>query len=170
MRPSVHKITAALAATEVHTPSSVFKVNLDQETLQIPYRVYYNRALLRWKLLSSYGVEKLVLACVGTRHYDGYLRQQCVRSLLRSDVNWVLPYIVQLAAEYVVEIVDDVATGIGSLDSSFIVEFVKQNPAYIATFGRRVTSYWNEYHRDSYPFRSDYPGSKVLAYLLHTLE
>ena len=166
----MHKIAAALAATEVHTPSSVFMVNLDQEALQIPYRVYYNQALLRWKLLSSYDVEKLVLACLGTRHHDGYLRQQCLRYLLRSDVNWVLPYIVQLAGEYVVEIVDEVATNIGSLDSSFIVEFVKQNPVYFATFGRRVTSYWNEYHRHSYPLRSDYPGSKVFAHLLHTLE
>jgi hypothetical protein len=90
--------------------------------------------------------------------------------LLCSEVYWTLPYIVQLAGEYVVEIVDDVAAGIVSRDRSSVAEFAKQNPAYLATFGRRVTSYWNEYHRGSYPCRSDYPGSKVLAYLLRTLE
>jgi hypothetical protein len=129
-----------LARTESHAPSSVFKIKVDQETLKIPYRLYYNGELLRLKLHTSYGVKKLVLACLGTRHHDGYLRQQCLGYLLRSDVCWVIPYIVQLAGEYVVEIADEVAEGIVSCDSSFIAEFAKQNPDYLATFSRRVTS------------------------------
>ncbi|MCS0630322.1 hypothetical protein NX786_13345 [Telluria mixta] len=140
-------------------------VKIDHETLQIPYRLYYNRELLRLRLHTSYGIKKLVLACLGTRHYDGYLRQQCLRYLLRSEACWVFPYIVQLAGEYVVEIADEVAEGIVDRDSSSIAEFVRQNSDYLATFGRRVTSYWNEYYRRAYPCRDHYPGSKVLAHL-----
>lgn len=163
-------IAAPLAATEIARPLGAFSVNLDEETLQIPYRVYYSHGLLRSNLLGSCGDTKLVLACLGTRHYDGYLRQQCLRYLLNSDESWVLPYLVQLAGEYVLEIVDEVAATIGSLDSSSVAAFVRRNPAYLATFARRVTSYWNEYYRHVYPRRSDYPGSKVLALLLHTVE
>ena len=82
----------------------------------------------------------------------------------------MIPYIVQLAGEYVVEITSEVADGIVSLDSSSIVKFARQNPNFLATFGRRVTSYWNEYYRRAYPCRDDYPGSRVLAHLLHSLE
>jgi hypothetical protein len=145
-------------------------VKIDDETLKIPYRLYYGLELLRLKLHTSYGVEKLVLACLGTRHYDGYLRQQCLGYLLRSETCWVIPYIVQLAGEYVVEITSEVADGIVSLDSSSIAKFARQNPDYLATFSRRVTSYWNEYYRRAYPRRDDYPGSKVLAHLLHSRE
>ena len=145
-------------------------MNVDHEGLQIPYRLYYSPDLLRWKLGNSDGVEKLILACLGTRHYDGYLRQQCLGHLLRNVASWITPYIVQLAGEYVVEIVDDVATGITLRNTSSLPAFARENPDYLATLGRRVTSYWNAYHRRAYPNRSDYPGSKVMAYLLNTLE
>jgi hypothetical protein len=166
----VRDITASLASTETHAPSSVFVVKLDKETLQIPYRVYYNAGLLRLKLHASHGLKKLVLACLGTRHHDGYLRQQCLGYLLRRNEFWMIPYIVQLAGEYVVEIAEKAAEGIEFCDSASVSEFAKQNPEYLATFSRRVTSYWNEYYRPAYPCRDDYPGSKVLAHLLHPSE
>jgi hypothetical protein len=170
LRPLVRDVAALLARTETHAPSDVFMVKIDHETLEIPYRLYYSRELLRLKLHTSYGIKKLVLACLGTRHHDGYLRQQCLGYLLRSEACWVIPYIVQLAGEYVVEIANEVADGILSRDSSSIAEFARRNPDYLATFGRRVTSYWNEYYRSAYPCRDDYPGTKVLAQLMHSLE
>jgi hypothetical protein len=169
LRPVVCDIAASLASTEIHPPSGVFQVNLDHEPLQIPYRVYYSQYRLRWKLRTSVSIERLVVACLGTRHYDGYLRQQSLQQLLRSDASWALPYIVQLAGEYVVEIADDVAAAIVDCDTASVANFAMQNPAYLATFNRRVTSYWNEYYRDSYPRREDYPGSKVVAHLFRVL-
>jgi len=65
---------------------------------------------------------------------------------------------------------DEVAADIMSRDISFLAEFARQNPDYIATLERRVTSYWNEYHRRAYPSRSDYPGSKVMTYLERSQE
>jgi hypothetical protein len=169
-RPTTRKVIASVAAGELHAPSSAFSVNVDHEVLRIPYRLYYSPRLLRWNLSTSYGVKKLILACLGTRHYDGYLRQQCLGYLLSSMAAWTIPYIVQLAGEYVVEIVDEVAAGITSCETSSLAAFTKQNPDYVAMLERRVTSYWNEYHRRAYPRRSDYPGSKVIAYLQNSLE
>lgn len=170
LRPSVREIAASLAATETHAPFSAFKVTIGHETLQIPYRLYYSHSLLRWKLNTSSGVDRLVLACLGTRHHDGYLRQQSLGYLLRNEESWTIPYIVQLAGEYVVEIADEVAADILSRDISSLAEFARQNPDYVATLERRVTSYWNEYHRRAYPSRGDYPGSKVITYLQRSLE
>lgn len=163
-------VAASVAAGEIRTPVGAFNVNVDREALRIPCRLYYRPDLLRWKLSNSYGVEKLIVACLGTRHYDGYLRQQCLGHLLRSEASWITPYIVQLAGEYVIEIVDDVAAGIMLRGTSTLAAFARENPDYLATLGRRVTSYWNAYHRRAYPDRSDYPGSKVMACLLNTLE
>jgi hypothetical protein len=164
------RVVASVAAGETHARAGTFNVNVDHETLHIPYRLYYRPDLLRGTLNNACGVDKLIVACLGTRHHDGYLRQQCLGHLLRSEASWTTPYIVQLAGEYVIEIVDDVAAGIVVRNASSLAAFARENPGYLATLGRRVTSYWNVYHRRAYPNRRDYPGSKVMACLLDSRE
>jgi hypothetical protein len=170
LRQSARAVIASVAAGDARATVAALKVNVDHEALRIPVRLYCDPDLLRWKLDNAYGVEKLIVACLGTRHHDGYLRQQCLGHLLRSEASWITPYIVQLAGEYVIEIIDDVAAGIVLRDTSSLAAFVRENPDYLATLGRRVTSYWNAYHRRAYPNRHNYPGSKVMAHLLDTLE
>lgn len=149
----------------MHPPRHAFTVNVDHETLQIPYRVYFNPGLLHQQLGHAHGIDRLILACLGTRHYDGYLRQQCLHYLTGCADSWLTPYIVQLAGEYVVEIVEDVAHDIVSRDPFLLAAFAMENPEYLATLGRRITSYWSCYHREAYPNKEDYPGSKVAACL-----
>lgn len=170
LRSVVCDVIALVATGEMHPPRHAFKVDLDRETLMIPYRVYYVPDLLRRKLGDAVGIDKLVLACLGTRHYDGYLRQECLTDLLSSEESWLTPYIVQLAGEYVVEIAEDVAHGIVLRDSSLLATFARENPDYLVTLGQRITSYWDCYHREAYPSTNDYPGSKVLARLQQALE
>ena len=170
LRPAVRGVLASIARGETHPPRHAFKVNVDHETLQIPYRLYYRPDLVRQKLIDAQGIDKQVIACLGTRHYDGYLRQECVTDLLGSEDSWLTTYIVQLAGEYVVEIADDVAHGIVLRDTSLLATFARENPDYVATLGRRITSYWYCYHRQAYPNMNDYPGSKVLACLQQALK
>lgn len=165
LRPVARDVLSLVRNGEMHPPCHAFNVSVDHETLQIPYRLYYSPDLLRRKLINTQGIHQLVLACLGTRHYDGYLRQECLTYLLASEACWLTPYIVQLAGEYVVEIADDVARGIVSRDTTLLAVFAGENPGYWATLGRRITSYWNCYHRQAYPNRNDYPGRKVLACL-----
>jgi hypothetical protein len=166
----VRDVLASVASGEMYPPRQAFKVNVDYETLQIPYRLYYSPDRLRRKLSDTQGIDKLVFACLGTRHYDGYLRQECLTELLGSETSWLTPYIVQLAGEYVVEIADDVAHGILLRNKSLLAAFARENPDYLATLGQRITSYWSCYYRQAYPNTNDYPGSKVLACLRQALK
>jgi hypothetical protein len=93
------------------------------------------------------------------------LRQECLARILDVDDAWLAPYIVQLAGEYVIEIVNDIARAIGMRDASLLAAYARDNPDYLATLSRRVTSYWNCYHRREYPDRADYPGTQVLRLL-----
>jgi hypothetical protein len=153
----------AVAVGELHPPHHAFEVNMDGERLRLPYRVYYDRDLLRAEISNSQGSAKLIRLCLGTRHYNGYLRQECLRDVLKNEAPWLIPYLLQLAGEYVVEIAEDVANAIVEWDPGALRAFAMENPSYLATLARRVTSYWNCYHRRAYPDRHGYPGARVLA-------
>lgn len=170
LRSAARDASAALAVGEWHPPRHAFLVNMDGEALRIPYRLYYDPDLLRRELSNSRATARLILLCLGTRHYDGYLRQECLQELLTSEAHWVAPYVIQLASEYVVEIAEDVANAIVGRNPATLRAFALENPAYRATLERRVTSYWACYHRRAYPERQCYPGAKVLAVLRASVE
>lgn len=170
LHAAVQEVAACIATSESHRSCSAFHVRLNHETLNIPYRVYYKSAMLRRELGNFHGVRRLILACLGTRHHDGYLRQECLAELLHSEEAWLSPYIVQLAGEYVVEITDDVAEAIVRRNATVLASFVQQNPDYVATLQRKVTSYWSCYHRAAYPDRNNYPGTKVMAFLKQVIQ
>jgi hypothetical protein len=163
LRFIAQEAATAVAIGELHPPRHAFAVNMDGERLHLPYRVYYDRDLLRAQISSSHGSVKLIRLCLGTRHYDGYLRQECLLGLLNNGIPWLIPYLLQLAGEYVVEIAEDVANAIVEWDRDTLRAFAMENPNYLATLARRVTSYWNCYHRRAYPDRQGYPGARVLA-------
>ena len=165
LRPSARALVGAVATGEIAPPLGAFNVAIDGEALRIPYRLYYNPARLRDALANARGIDQRILACLGTRHYDGRLRQECLARILDIDDAWLAPYVVQLAGEYVIEIVDDVARAIGMRVTPPLAAFARDNPDYLATLSRRVTSYWNCYHRREYPDRAGYPGTQVLRLL-----
>jgi hypothetical protein len=170
LRSPVQEALASVSFGERRAPSHAFMVNVDGETLRIPYRLYYDPDLLRRELSNSQAAARLILLCLGTRHYDGYLRQECLRELLKNEEPWLTPYVVQLAGEYVVEIAEDISSAIVERNPATLQTFVLENPAYLATLERRVTSYWSCYHRHAYPERHCYPGAKVLAVLRAAVE
>ena len=163
LRSSARAAIALVAQGETAPPLGTFTVNVADEALRIPGRLYYDATRLRRAIGNARGNDRLVLACLGTRHHDGRVRQECLAHLSGSGDAWIIPYIVQLAGEYVIEIVADVLQEIRTRDTSSLAGFARANPAYLATLARRVTSYWNCYHRHAYPDRADYPGTRVLA-------
>lgn len=165
LRAAVREAVAAVAIGELHSPRHAFLANMDGETLRIPYRLYYDPDLLRRELRNSQGTARLIRLCLGTRHHDGYLRHACLQELLKNETPWLAPYVIQLAGEYVIEIVEDVANTIVGRHPAAFRAFALENPAYLATLERRVTSYWSCYHRQAYPNRHNYPGTRVLAAL-----
>lgn len=165
LRAAVRQLVDAVAQGELHPPRHMFTVNVHGEALRIPVRIYYDSDRLRASLRTAQGIDQRILACLGTRHHDGFLRQECLRYLLAAEEDWVLPYILQLAGEYVIQIVDDVARGIVLRDAAPLAAFVRDNPRYLATLGRRVRSYWHYYYEQACPDLNDYPGTRVLNYL-----
>jgi hypothetical protein len=169
LRPALRDAVAYVTVKEWHPPSHAFTVNVEGEALCKPYRVYYDPDLLRRQLRELQAAARLILLCLGTRHYDRYLRQECLRELVKYEAPWLTPYVLQLAGEYVVEIVEDVAIAIGEHSPATLRAFAAENSAYLATLGRRMTSYWS-FHRHAYTDRHSYPGAKVLAVLNAALE
>src|SRR3954451_18784827 len=91
-----------------HPPVGVIgRVSVRGETLQIPHRQYAPpmSTPLGWQPLRH-----TILNCVYTRHNDGFVRERHLRRLLHEEAVWVAPFVVQLLGEYVLEIVQIIAS------------------------------------------------------------
>lgn len=121
-----------------------FAVQVRGETILIPARLYFVSERSR---LSDDAEAWLFVRALQTRSNDGFQRQRAARDLLRSLEPSVAPFIVALIGEYVVEILDDIATLL-TPDLEYIIgSFIVANPAYWNTTKQRITSYWNVYYR-----------------------
>ena len=162
LQPIASVLLPALAVGEQWPAHQGFIVRVQSERLSAPYRVYYEPARLRATIQSSSKEVRALALCLGTRHWDGFVREECIRQLVGEDHPWVVPFAVQLIGEYVLEIIQVVAAGLGRVNAVAYGEFVHENPDFMATTRRRVTSYWNCYYRSRFPEREAYPGFVAL--------
>ncbi|WP_204745520.1 hypothetical protein [Glycomyces paridis] len=148
-------------------PTAPFDVVVGGETLTLPYRIY-NAEPDPAAVRSLTGRQRLIAHCLYSRHHDGRVRQRRLESLLDAAEPWVVPFVVQLAGEYVLEIVEDIGRGLsglavpGSVERRLYGEFITRNPAFYARTEARAVSYWDCYHRGRYPVFGRYPGSEPL--------
>ncbi|WP_406278286.1 hypothetical protein [Streptomyces sp. NBC_00191] len=84
-------------------------------------------------------------------------------------MKWAMStFVVQLAGEYVLEILEAIGRGLPGLafpDSAqrrLYGEFIARNPAFFVRTERRVVSYWSCYYRWKYGTFGTYPGSALL--------
>jgi hypothetical protein len=143
-----------------------FPMRIGSEAVEIPYRIYHDPALIHSDGLTP--TQNELLACLLTRHHSGFVREENLKSILDSGHEWVPPFVVQLAGEYVIEIVSLIRDNIQRLDPSLYRAFLIRNPAFYRTTKKRVLSYWNCYHRDLR--RADYAGFQVLEAFDHLLQ
>ena len=95
-----------------------------------------------------------------SRHHDGHVRESACARILRFSEPWVVPYVVQLLGEYVVEIcalILDRLSAQSSFSSSAYREFVSANPEYLELTQQRAISYWSCYYRQDFT-RNEYPA------------
>ncbi|MCX5562841.1 hypothetical protein [Streptomyces sp. NBC_00038] len=148
-------------------PTSPFEVDVQGETVVIPSRIYnaepgadLERALA--------GTQQVILHCLYSRHSDGRVRQRHLEQIVASGEPWVVPFVVQLAGEYVLEILEAIGRGLpgltvpGSAQRRLYGEFIARNPAFFARTERRVVSYWSCYYRWKYGAFGTYPGCVLL--------
>lgn len=127
----------------------------------IPYRVYWKAIEIRDDALPR--GERHLLDCILTRHHDGYERERRSREILTVRESWVPAFVVPLAGEYVIEILDLIRRNLDLLDAVLYGEFLRENPELHRKTAARVESYWNCYYRRNYT-RAEYPGFAVLDF------
>jgi hypothetical protein len=160
----------ALRATDVWHPHRChlhFTVAFADETLAIPTRLYFDASLLDMQGGRD-ARQRAMLWCLGTRHHDGHVREQCLRHLLANLQDWMAPFVVHLIGEYVHEIIELIDAALATLDPRMraaCARFARDNPRYIDTIERRTISY----RPAGYDRRSgslpDYPGARAVARL-----
>lgn len=124
------------------------------ERMLVPSRIYCDRSALDDVQRSSR--ELLLLHCFFTRHHDGFVRERSLRNIIESTEPWVMPFVVQLAGEYVVEIIEVIDANRRHLSANEYRTFLRENPEFYARTRDRVVSYWDCYYR--FRERKSYPG------------
>jgi hypothetical protein len=141
-----------------------FRINLGQEEINIPTRVYvHEKQFTRIHNLPK--TQQMILGCMLSRHYDGFVRQKHLENILTVEELWVAPYILQLIGEYVVEILNDIYKNLDSINIDFLKHIMSLNPNFWNKTKSRVISYWDCYYRQDYYNKEDYVGMKIIAKL-----
>ena len=160
----------ALQAMDVwhpHPSHLHFIVTLADEKLAIPTRLYFDASLLA-AIGDLNARQRAMLWCLGTRHHDGHVREECLRHLLPHLQDWMVPFVVQLIGEYVHEIIKLIDAALITLDpcmQTAFARFARDNPRYVDTIEQRTISYRPaDYDRRSGRSR-DYPGARAVARL-----
>ncbi len=154
-----------------------FDVRVEGDWLRLPTRIYNGEPDAASLAVLSES-QQLMMHCLYTRHHDGHVRQRHLQPLLVADEKWVVPYVVALIGEYVVEIIEDIDAGLADLgrraskQRSLFGRFARDNFAFIELTRQRVWSYWSAYHRHDYarPGQGDaslpvHPGFTLISAL-----
>ncbi|WP_369174348.1 hypothetical protein AB5J49_43215 [Streptomyces sp. R28] len=151
-------------------PHASFSVAVEDQQLLIPGRLY-NDEPAPDAVASLSSRQQQLLHCLYSRHCDGVVRQRHLEKVVGSTDPWVVPFVVQLVGEYVLEILvvicdelRDLATP-GTRGHLAYGQFIVDNPAFFARTQRRVVSYWSCYYRGTYASFRGYPGCTLLDLL-----
>lgn len=110
-----------------------------------------------------------IQAAIASQHYDGFVRQRSISPLLEIGEPWTMPYILELASDYVIEILTELDKRLADVNHDALHNYITQNPHHLTVTTARINSYWNEYYRQSTKAAatSNYPGFRILTQLTH---
>jgi hypothetical protein len=151
-------------------PHAPFSVTVEGEQVLIPERLYNDEPPTD-AVASLSSRRQQLLHCLYSRHHDGMVRQRHLEKAIGSTEPWVVPFVVRLAGEYVLELLVVIRDELRDLaapgTSGHLVygQFLVDNPAFFACTQRRVVSYWNCNYRHTYASFQDYPGCTILDLL-----
>lgn len=134
--------------------------NLRGEEVKIPYRVYFEEPEQE-SLKALTNQQRIILHCIYLRHYDGYVREQHLIKLLKTDSFFMLPFTIQILGEYVVELIYILDKGITNQNISKYSELLIDNLFLWKQTQSRMVSYWDVYYRRQFPKLEDYAGYRL---------
>jgi hypothetical protein len=137
-----------------------FSVHLHDQRVTVPCRWYLDTDFIHLDPLTA--LQRDIVDCLLTRHSDGFTRQRHLERIVGASHDWTPPLVVQLAGEYVAEILDVIYPSRPLLDKASHKEFLCPNPAYLELTEQRVISDWDCYYRNIR--RDNYGGFKILEF------
>ncbi len=138
-------------------------VHYKQEDLVIPSR-FYAQKVSDDKIAKLSVIQKIILYCVFTRSYNGYIRQEYVEKLLQlEDIPvWVYPYIVKLGGEYIIEILHSINENFELVDFDKFQEFIDENKGFVHLEYCHMVSYWDcNYRHNGFPKLKGFIGYEL---------
>ncbi|WP_045695567.1 hypothetical protein [Streptomyces rubellomurinus] len=164
------RAVAARLPSPTYASMEPFSVEVCGERVAIPYRIHLPEPPGAPEQ-SLTGTQRAILHCLYTRNSDGRVRQRHLEQVLGSTEPWVVPFVLQLVGEYVLEILEAVRAGLPGLTDPASAhrrlygDFIARNPRFFGRTERRVVSYWACYYRRRYPEFAAYPGSLLVKSL-----
>ena len=165
----VAKIPNAAACNEKNTWIAAYGADEEwyctcQEDLRIPYRINYPDSNAVYKSLPD-ATSKLIYDCIFTRHLDGHIREKHLRNIFKSKElpKWCMPFIMRLAGEYVVEILQVIYDQLkkrSATDLSMVREYGRVNRLVAKKNYSRMTNFWGRYYQKQGSLRN-YVGKKL---------
>ncbi|MFJ7298936.1 hypothetical protein [Streptomyces sp. NPDC099088] len=162
-------VLAVMPASRLQ-PHASFSVVVADQHVYIPGRLYHDEPPTD-AVASLSSRQRQLLHCLYSRHCDGVVRQRHLEKIVASTDPWVVPFVVQLVGEYVVEILVVICDELrdlaapGTRGHLAYGQFIVDNPAFFARTQRRVVSYWSCYYRGTYASFRGYPGCTLLDLL-----
>lgn len=146
------------------TTCDIGSIMLKGEVLRIPSRIYSPEPA-RGAMSGLSDSQRIILACLYTRHHDGHVREKYLLQLVTSGQAWVPAFVIQLLGEYVVEITLVVVKEIDRLRDDHCRRFAAENPGFMSLTRQRIISYWHCYSRAEFKYFRDYPAYQAMSAL-----
>ena len=129
------------------TSDNVIEYITKNHVVAIPYRMYLlDISDAEYEKLNQ--TQKQILCCIYTRSCNGYIREKYLRKLLDMPIErWVIPFVIKLCDEYVIELIEIIYDKLKERDNTDIQDFCLKNKITISKSYARMASYWNEYYR-----------------------
>jgi hypothetical protein len=136
-----------------------FRVSLIDEFIKIPYRIYINE--VENDIIDKLsGTQKIILYCLYSRNYNGYIRQKYIEKLLDKKEYFITPYVIEMIGEYVPEIMVLLDEYIEE-NKTNIMQYICYNIYKWRDISGRVSSNYL-YHKEKYPKYKEYIGAKLV--------
>ena len=154
------QITESMLKAE-HESQGSFTVLLHGERISIPYRVYCD-------VINFSGTDQVsillgkALNAFYTRHHDGFVREKALKSIIRYDDYWLIPYKIRLISEYIEKFAEIISDTLDEDKKVAYARFLTENPDFLEITNQRIASYWNEYYRNEFPNLAEYPPKLLL--------
>ncbi len=131
------------------------------ETITFPYRIYLIDNIDNPNAHFS-KLEQTIYHCIFSRSCDGFVREKHITALLQQDIpDWVIPYILKVCDEYIVEILELVYKHLCNTDTTQFKKICMINLVQFRYGHSRMISYWNEFYRDRCYYYKDYVGKSL---------